>query len=177
MQITQSRIFPHLKVVPYVVKRYIHKIQSVKVFVLKSQFLNRGTLDASKLMNMYGIVTFHEKIRWKMSNLVWCVESKFHIYHVCSFLEALYLCAYMHVKIHSLNSPSVEYWKTLWVITNEQETSCLVSIGCSPSISLARALVVETVLERSKFDLNRVWAVKCRMSHHTGFRGPSVVLV
>lgn len=53
-------------------KRYIHKIQSVKVFVLKSQFLNRCTLNSSKLMNMYGIVTFLAKIQWKMSGLVGC---------------------------------------------------------------------------------------------------------
>lgn len=70
MQITKNRVFPHLNVVPYVIKIYIHKIQSVKVFVLKSQFLNRHTLDASKLMNMHGIFTFHLKIQWKMSNLV-----------------------------------------------------------------------------------------------------------
>lgn len=70
MQITKNRVFPHLNVVPYVIKIYIHKIQSVKVFVLKSQFLNRHTLYASKLMNMHGIFTFHLKIQWKMSNLV-----------------------------------------------------------------------------------------------------------
>lgn len=70
MQITQSRVFPHLNVVPYVIKRYIHKIQSVKVLVLKSQFLNRCTLNASKLMNMYGIVTFHAKFQWKMSDII-----------------------------------------------------------------------------------------------------------
>lgn len=51
-------------------KRYIHKIQSVKVFVLKSQFLNRYTSKDSELMNMYGNVFFHAKIQWKMSNFV-----------------------------------------------------------------------------------------------------------
>lgn len=70
MQITQSRVFPHLNVVPYVIKRYIHKIQSVKVFVLKSQILNRYTSKAPELMNMYGIVFFHAKIQWKMSNFL-----------------------------------------------------------------------------------------------------------
>lgn len=86
-------------------KRYIHKIQSVEVFVLKSQFLNRCTLNSSKLMNMHGIVTFHTKIQWKMSDLVYVWDPNFP-FSICSFSEVLCLCTCMHIKIHSVNSLS-----------------------------------------------------------------------
>lgn len=174
MQITQSRVFPHLNVVPYVIKRYIHKIQSVKVFVLKSQFLNRYTSKASELMNMYGNVFFHARIQWKMSNSVWCVESKF-TFNMSAASQRLY--TYLHVCTWKYFTKQFIYriLKNLWITTDQLEISCLVSAHYSPFISLYRALVVETMPKG--YDLARIWAAKCRKSHHPGFRNPSVLLM
>lgn len=37
MQIAQSKVFAHLNVVAYVIKRYTHKIQSVRLFVFGAE--------------------------------------------------------------------------------------------------------------------------------------------
>lgn len=73
-----------------------------------------------------------------------------------------------------LNSSS-RILKNLWITMDQLEISCLVSVHYSPFICLYRALVVGTMPKG--YDLARIRAVKCRKSHHTGFRNPSVLLM
>lgn len=65
--------------------------------------------------------------------------------------------------------------RNLWITTDQLEISCLVSVHYSPFICLYQALVVGTMPKG--YDLARIWAVKCRKSHHTCFRNPSVLLM
>lgn len=65
--------------------------------------------------------------------------------------------------------------KNLWITTDQLEISCLVSVHYSLFICPYQALVVGTMPKG--YDLARIWAVKCRKSHHTGFRNPSVLLM
>lgn len=73
-----------------------------------------------------------------------------------------------------LNSSS-RILKNLWITVAQLEISSLVSVPYSPFISLYWALVVGTMPKG--YDLARIWAVKCRKSHHTGFKNPSVLLM
>lgn len=88
-------------------KGYIHKIQSVEVFVLKSQFLNRCTLNSSKLMNMHGIVTFHTKIQWKMSDLVYVWDPNFPFKYLQFFRG--FVPVYMHAHKNTFSEQFVQY--------------------------------------------------------------------
>lgn len=66
-------------------------------------------------------------------------------------------------------------FKNLRILTDQLEISCLVNVHYSAFICLYPTLVVGTMPKG--YDLTRIWAVKCRKRHHTGFRNPSVLLM
>lgn len=72
MQIIQSKVFARLNVVARLIKRYTHKIQSVRLFVLGSgKFLSRGQCCR------IGACREDHWTKHKLSSIVWYHSAKF----------------------------------------------------------------------------------------------------